>query len=214
MRNIKGILTAACFAFMTTFAVAQDAQSILNDLSAKAQKYNTVFAKYTSQLKADGVDQTQSGQVYVEGEKYNLDLGNYIIITDGENLWSFDKGANECYIDYLEDVGDETMSPSKMFTIWEDNFKNELKGTLDVDGKPHYHINLYPNNQAEQTYHTIQLYVDKAKMEVTKFVVKGRDGTDVVYSVKEFKPNSTIPGGTFKFDKSKHPGVQMIDNRL
>ncbi len=214
MRNLKLVLiTLLCSAFSIA-TNAQSGQEILDDLSKSAKTYKTIFAEYNSALIADGVDQTQSGKVYVEGEKYNLELGNYNIITDGQTVWTYDKGTNECYIDNLEDLGDDAMSPSKMFTIWEDNFKNELKGTLDVDGKPHYHVNLYPYNQAEQTYHTIQLYIDKAKMEVSKFVVKGRDGTDVIYSITKFNPNTAMPAGIFKFNAAKHPGCEVIDNRI
>ncbi|MFT6185167.1 MAG: outer membrane lipoprotein-sorting protein [Flavobacteriales bacterium] len=214
MRNFKLVLTTLLCSAFSFAAIAQTGQEILDDLSKSAKTYKTIYAEYESKLIADGVDQTQKGKVYVEGEKYNLELGNYNIITDGETIWTFDNSSNECYVDNLEDLGDDAMSPAKMFTIWEDNFKNELKGTLDVNGNPHHHVNLYPNNQAEQTYHTIQLYIDKAKMEVTKFVVKGRDGTDVIYSISNFKPNMTMPTGIFNFSAAKHPGVEIIDNRI
>ncbi|MCH2199700.1 MAG: outer membrane lipoprotein carrier protein LolA [Flavobacteriales bacterium] len=198
-------------------AFAQNSDDILNELSEKAKGFKNIHAKYSSRLidKANGIDLKQTGEAYVEGEKYYVELGDYIMITDGETIWTYEKETNDCYVDYLEDVGDDaSMSPSKMFTIWEEDFKHEFKEMSKVNGRDCYLVYLYPNNPAENAFHTIQLYVDKAKMEVVKFIVKGREGNDVIYEVTDFNPNTTLPSGVFQFQESKHPGVNIIDNRL
>lgn len=214
---MKQLIFTLLGAILVISAGAQTSDKILNELSAKAKNYNSVYAEYTSRLidKANDLDITQSGSAYVEGEKYNLDLGDYKMVTDGETIWTFDKSTNDCYIDYLEDVSEgEAMTPSKMFTIWEQDFKHEYKETVTEGGKAYFLINLYPNNPAERNFHTIQLYVDKAKMEVSKFVVKGREGNDIIYTITKFTPNKEIPANQFQFDEKKHPGVNMIDNRI
>lgn len=216
---MKSIFTAALTAltFLAfTDANAQESEKILNDLSAKAKKYTTVYAEYTSRLidKSNDVDIKQSGKVFVKGEKYSLELGEYTMISDGESVWTFEKSANDCYIDYLEDVADGSLSPSQMFTIWEDGFKHEFKSEVTEDGKTLYWINLYPTNPSDKNFHTIQLYIDKAKMEVVKFIVKGREGSDIVYSITKFVPNKEISDNEFTFNPRKFPGVNIIDNRI
>lgn len=216
---MKTRLTAAFTALLLTLVCGSNAQTsdkILNQLSHNAKSYETVYAEYSSQLidKANDVDIRQSGKVQVKGEKYNLELGDYTMISDGETVWTYEKSANDCYIDYLEDVADGALSPSNMFTIWEEGFKHEFKSEVKEGGKTLYLINLYPTNPGDRNFHTIQLYVDKDKMEVAKFIVKGREGNDIIYTITNFKPNQAISNDAFKFDAKKHPGVNIIDNRI
>lgn len=214
---MKSIIFTLLGSFLFLGVNAQTSEKILGDLSAKAKTYNSVYAEYSSRLidKANDLDLEQKGSVYVKGEQYNVDLGDYNMITDGETMWTYDKTSNECYVDYLEDVSEgEAMTPSQMFTIWEQDFKHEFKETVTEDGTSRYWINLYPNNPADKNFHTIQLYVNKGKMEVDKFIIKGRDGSDVIYSVKKFEPNKEISSDKFKFNEGKHPGVELIDNRI
>ena len=100
-----------------------------------------------------------------------------------------------------------------MFTIWEDNFKHELVGSEKVGGADCHKINLYPEDPKEKTFHTITMWVDKAKMEVTQVVVKGKDGTEMVYNITSFVTGKDLPDSTFTFSVKGHPGVEVIDNR-
>ena len=65
-----------------------------------------------------------------------------------------------------------------------------------------------------RSFHTIQCYIDEKALQVVRLVVKGREGTDVVYDVNVFEGNGTIPEGAFTFDQAKYPGTAIIDNRL
>jgi outer membrane lipoprotein-sorting protein len=58
------------------------------------------------------------------------------------------------------------------------------------------------------------MYVDKAKMEVVKIVVKTRENSEITYSVRNFKTGTEFPDTDFTFNKSKYPGVELVDNRL
>lgn len=213
MRNYAVLLCTAMLAWGGI--TAQDSNKILDELSTKAQGYSTIYAEYESRLldEAAGLDITQKGSIKVSGEKYNLDLADYVIINDGETFWTYEKTSNEAYIDYAEDMADDSFSPGEMFTIWEQDFKNEYKGLSTVGGKSCHQINLYPNDPTSKPYHTIQLHVDKAKMEVVKIVVKGREGNDMIYTVKAFKPNVAVTEADFQFSTSKYPGAEIIDNR-
>jgi outer membrane lipoprotein-sorting protein len=111
-------------------------------------------------------------------------------------------------------MAEEGMDPSKLFTIWEDDFKNELKGSTVIDGRAVTHVNLYPNQGDEKPFHTIQLFIDEATMEMVRAVVKGREGTDVTYDVTSFKPRAEVSASKFQFNAEDFPGVSIIDNRL
>lgn len=216
MNKAFTIAIAAVLGIASSTSLAQTSEKILSELSNKAKNYTTVYAEYSSQLidKVNDVDVKQNGKVYVKGEKYYVELGDYTMISDGESVWTYEESVNDCYVDYLEDVADGSLSPSKMFTIWEDGFKHEFKSEVNEGGRQLYWINLYPIDPTEKNYHTIQLYVDKAKMEVVKFIVKGREGSDIIYKLDAFAPNRTINDSQFKFNLQDFPGVNVIDNRI
>ena len=74
--------------------------------------------------------------------------------------------------------------------------------------------NLYPNASDDKPYHTMQLFVDEAGLEVVKIVVKGREGMDTEYLIERFNVGVEIPSSNFSFDTNEYPGASIIDNRI
>ena len=200
--------------FLSSPLVAQDADALLNQLSEKAQSFKAYEIAYTStlvDLKND-FELSQQGIVQIEGDRFHLDLGDYVIYCDGETVWTFEPEMNECYIDDTETMKEEGMDPSKLFTVWEEDFRREWMGRTTVEGRDCAHINLYAST--DKAYHTLQLFVDDAALEVVQIVMKGREGSDVTYTVKSFSTTLEVVPGMFTFPADKHPGVDLIDNRI
>ena len=200
--------------FLSSPLVAQDADALLNQLSEKAQSFKAYEIAYTStlvDLKND-FELSQQGIVQIEGDRFHLDLGDYLIYCDGETVWTFEPEMNECYIDDTETMKEEGMDPSKLFTVWEEDFRREWMGRASVEGRDCAHINLYAGT--EKAYHTLQIFVDDKALEVVQIVMKGREGSDVTYTVKSFSTTLDVLPGMFTFPAEKHPGVDLIDNRI
>ena len=122
-------LALAATMFFSSSTLAQDPDALLSRLSDKAQTYKAYEIAYTStlvDLKND-FELTQDGNVQIEGDRFHLNLGDYIIYCDGETVWTFEPEMNECYIDDTETMKEEGMDPSKIFTIWEDDFHREVE---------------------------------------------------------------------------------------
>lgn len=202
------------FAFNST---AQTSKEVLDKLSAKAKTYKSITSDFTSTLNNPkaGVNQTNTGSVKIKGSKYYVNMGDYQIWSDGKTVWNYNKSDNSVTIDNLSDVKDGGFDPSEIFTIWEKNFKHEMKNTnVTMDGIACYQIALYPNDTKNKSYHTITLYIDKTKMEVSQVEVKTRENATVTYKIKNFKGTTDVPDADFTFGKSKFPGVEEIDNRI
>ncbi len=201
----------------SVLSFAQSSKEVLDKLSAKAKTWSTLSADFSSSLvdKKNNKNIKQEGNIKIKGKKYTISLSDYQIFTDGTTIWTYDKKSNTCTIDNLKDVKDGAFDPSEIFTIWEKDFKNEMKNAnATVDGIGCYEIALYPNNPKGKSYHTIMMYVDKSKNELIKAVVKTRDGGEISYRIKNLKPNPPIQDSDFGFQKSKYPKVEMVDNRL
>lgn len=216
MKNYAFTLAIALFG-MVINTQAQTSKEVLDKLSAKAKTYKTITSDFTSTLNNQkaGVNQTTNGSVKIKGSKYYVNLGDYQIWCDGKTVWNYSKADNSVTIDDLADVKDGGFDPSEMFTIWEKNFKHEMKNAnATVDGASVYQIALNPNDPKNKSYHTILLNIDKTKMEVSKVEVKTRENATISYKIKNFKTNTEVPDTDFTFSKSKFPGVEEVDNRI
>lgn len=219
--NMKWIQTpclicAMVWGLFPTSVSGQSSTDILTALSEKARTYESVVATYTSTLtdKVADFEAVQTGTIRILGDQYHLDLGDYVVISNGQSVWTYDVAMHECMVDDAEALAEDGLDPSKLFTIWEDDFKNEDKGTAQMNGRSVRQINLYPNQPEDKAFHTIVLYIDEAELEMVRAVVKGREGTDVGYDVNTFEPGATIHPEIFSFREADFPGVTVIDNRL
>ena len=126
-------------------------------------------------------------------------------------MWTFEPEMNECYIDDTETMKEEGMDPSR-FSPSGKTFRREWMGRVEVAGRDCAHINLYAGT--EKPFHTSQLFLDDKALEVVQIVMKGREGSDVTYTVKTFSTTLEVVPGMFTFPVDKHPGVDLIDNRI
>ena len=82
MRKISFILFALALGFAPSPTLcAQDPDLLLNRLSEKAQTYSAYEIAYSStlvDLKND-FELTQTGMVQIEGDRFHLHLGDYVI---------------------------------------------------------------------------------------------------------------------------------------
>ena len=213
MRKILSMLGAFC-AMALTPALSHDPDLLLGDLSEQAKTYTAYEISYTStlvDLKND-FELTQEGSVQIEGDRFHLDLGDYVIYCDGESVWTFEPEMNECYLDDMETMREEGMDPSQLFTVWEEDFRREWMGRAQIGDKDCAHVNLYAGE--DKPYHTLQLFIDDTALEIVRIVMKGREGSDVTYTVTSFSTSLEVKPGMFTFPADKHPGVDLIDNRI
>lgn len=216
MKKFTLFIATALFGFAFS-ATAQTSKEVLDKLSAKAKAYKSITADFTSSLVNPKTNQTttQNGSIKIKGSKYYVNMGDYHIWCDGKTVWNYNKKDNSCTIDNLADVKDGGFDPSDMFTLWEKDFKHEMKNAnVTVDGVACHQIVLNPNNPKDKSYHTITMYVDKTKLEVTKVEVKTRENATITYKIKNFKTTQDLPDTEFVFSKSKYPGCEEIDNRI
>ncbi len=214
--RIAPFLTLCLLVLSAATAHAQDATALLTKLSNKAKTYSTIEATFKSTLidSRNNLRVEQRGTLFLKGKRYQIDLGDFVVVSDGVTVWTYEKEMNECYIENAADMEQDGIDPAKLFTIWEDNFRSELKGKVNIGGVNCTQVNLYPKGSEKRSFHTIQLFVDEAKLQVVRVIVKGREGSDVQYDVTKFTPNVALADDRFKFNKAKYPGVKMVDNRL
>ena len=126
------VLALTCWTGLAVNAQSDPAADLLlSRVSEAMQGHETVHAVYTSKMidRQSDFEMDQAGEIWVQGDRYHLELGEYTIICDGSTVWTYEPEMGECYIDDAETIAEDGIDPAKMFTIWEEGFKKAMKET-------------------------------------------------------------------------------------
>jgi outer membrane lipoprotein-sorting protein len=213
------ILTTLILSTVSTLIFAQtsndpDAKKILDGVSAKFKTYKTVQAPFTYKVEngSGKVLSTKKGTVKMKGTKYYISFSGQEIFCDGKTIWSYEKSANEVTISNLEDASG-TITPQKLFTNFYDNdFLYKLNGEKKEMGKALQEIEMTPIDKSKP-FHKVYVLIDKVTKTIYSTRVLETSGNKYSYTVSSLKTNLIIPDAQFIFDKSKYPGVEVIDLR-
>ncbi len=184
--------------------------SILNALSAKTKTYTSIKADFTWTVeRSDKTKTTEKGSIVTKGAKYKLSIPGHVIYSDGKAIWDFIADINEVQINDAEEEGEDALNPSTIFTIYEKGYKHKF----DSEANGIQIINLYPLNPDKKKFHTIKLYINKAKKQISQVKILMNNGNKTTYAITKFTVNETIADSYFTFDAAKHPGVSVEDLR-
>ena len=190
------------------------AKVILDNVSAKFKTYKTVTANFTLTI-TNGSDQVQAskkGVVYMKVSKYKVDVSDQVMYSDGSNIWTFDKSANEVQITKF-DPNSNTITPQKMFTnFYDKDFLYKLNGETRKGGKTIQEIELTPVDKTK-TFFKVLVEVDKNSKNILSTKVFDKNGNRYVYNITSMKVNSNLPDSLFVFNAKNYPRVEVVDLR-
>lgn len=209
---MKYLVLSLLFLSLSAFAQNDEkSQQLLNKMSKEIKSLGSFYLEFSFSMKnaSTGEDSKESGKGFVQGDKFNAVLGGNEIISNGMKIWTIVKEENVTYESAADD-DDESINPKRLMTIWESGFKNKYVKEDKLNGKTVHMINLFPTKPGEVQYHTITLYIDAATSELTKAIMKTKDGTTMSYEITSFKKNPEIPASKFVYDAKKYPGYKLI----
>jgi outer membrane lipoprotein-sorting protein len=189
-----------------------DAKKILDQVSAKFKAYKSVQAQFVLKIEnATGKSLgNKSGNVFMKGTKYRISASGQEIFSDGSNIWTYEKVANEVTINKIDPTAN-SITPQKLFTnFYDKDFLYKLNGVVKEGGKNLQEIELTPIDKSKPFFKVL-VYVDKSTIYTTKVFEK--TGNRYTYSIGNMKTNGVISDDTFVFDVKKYPGVEVVDLR-
>ncbi len=192
--------------------VDQKAKSILDKVSEKTKAYPSITATFDFIMQNDkaGINDTNSGTLLLQKDKYKLSISGLEIYCDGVSQWTYMDEAEEVNV---SEAGSEdgSINPATIFTIYEKGFKNSYIGEGTNGSKKTYKIELVPTSKLEFTKLIIE--IDQATYQIMNAKMFGKDGNIYTIKVKSFTTSTNYPASTFVFDVKKHPGITVIDMR-
>src|SRR5215212_8980073 len=215
MKNIS-LLLGLAISVLTCFAQGNDpaAKKVLDAVSKKFKSYKAVQSNFTLQVEdAHGkVQGTKKGTVYMKGQKYRVNITGQEIYSDGKNVWTYDKGANEVTITQVDPSG-TGISPQKLFTsFYDQDFLYKLNGEKKEGAKTLQEIEMTPVDKTK-AFHKVYLLVDKKNQTIYSTRVLEKNGNKYSYTVNSLNGKAAITDDVFNFNKSKYPGVEEVDLR-
>lgn len=191
-----------------------DAKKILDDVSAKFKTYKSVMAHFTLKIEnpSGKVLGTKTGVVNMEGSKYRVSISGQEIYSDGTNIWTYDKSANEVQITKF-DASANTITPQKMFTnFYDKDFLYKLNDEKKSGNKTLEEIELTPVDKTK-SFFKVLVDVDKKTKTIVSTEVFQKTGDRYIYTVTSMKVNTNIPDKLFVFNVKDYPKVEVVDLR-
>lgn len=220
---MKQIFTLFAFLSVSLAGLAQgknpttndpEAKKILDAVSAKFRTLSSPQASFTYKVEnAQGKAlSTKKGSVTMKGNKYRVSMDGLELYSDGRTTWNYEKSANEVTINNVDNSG-AAMTPQKMLTnFYDKDFYYKYNGEKKDAGKTLQEIELTPTDKS-RPYFKVYLYVDKAAKNIYSARFLEKSGGRYTYTITSLKNSAGVADKEFVFDKSKYPGVEVVDLR-
>lgn len=199
----------------------QKAQLILLESYANYRTYNNVKLNFTviNEHKERNLYQSHDGTAYVSGKKHVVELPDQQVITDGTNVWTYNKTSKQILITKYN-PNDGMITPDEIFredfltsgliykyleTKTQSNDLTTNKNAIDQ-------IEFTPKDK-KRKYTKFIISIDQKTKLMTNWKVFLNNGGTVTYKMK-ITPNVNVASNFFTFDKAKYPkDVQVSDFR-
>lgn len=215
MKNLY-VLLAFVFAGFVAAAQGNDpgAKQVLDAVSAKFKTFKSVKAGFSYKVEnaAGKALSTQNGTILMKGTKYRVSFGGQEIFCDGKTVWNYDKNSNEVTISNLESSGG-TITPQKLFTnFYDKDFLYKMNGEKKVGAKTLQEVEMTPTDKSKP-FHKVYVLIDKTAKTLYSTKVLEKAGGRYTYTVSSMSTNAAMADNQFTFDKTKYPGVEVVDLR-
>ena len=198
-----------------TILTAQDAKSLLDDVSEKVKSYDNIKIdfKYTLNNTKENVKQETRGDVTLQGENYLLNMLGTTRIFDGKSIYTIIPEDEEVTISDYDPKEDKEITPSKMLTFYEKGYRYKLDILQNVKGRRIQFVKLMPiDSNAE--IKNILLGIDMQTKHIFKLIQTDSQGTQFTITVNSFKTNQPLSKTLFYFDKDKYVDDGYYINKL
>ncbi len=212
---VLGILCVSISAFSQTDQErAEMAKDYLDKMSKKNKSYSTINAAFTLTIdnKQDNSKNDIKGNLKIKGDKFQLDVANSITYFDGKDQCTWMQETNEATISESDLDSEAPITPMQFLGAYDKGYKMRYIESHKIDNIECVEIDLYPTDR-KGNIARVRLAIDKNNYVVKRIMQQGKDGTSYYVTINKFTTNTEIPDSEFKFDATKHPGVEIIDLR-
>lgn len=219
---IKTLLLS--FFFLNSFvAISQNAslgksdpgaKKILEAVSAKFKKYNTVSVNFSLKIEntAGELLGNETGTMQMKRDQYRIITADRQIFSDGKTIWAYEIADREVQITNYDPVSD-IITPQKMFTdFYDKNYLYKLNEDYKEGNKIYTQVELTPVDKTT-VFFKLLINIDKTTNQIASFKVFEKNGNRYNYTITTLLTNTDLSDNLFVFNTKNYPKVEVVDLR-
>ena len=212
MKNLI-LITLAVFTLSLNAQNSQKAENLLKEVSSKVKSYDNMVIdfEYTLQNNAANVNQETRGDVSIAGEKYVLNLMGTTQMFDGEKIYTIIPEDEEINISTYVEEEENNITPSKMFTFYEEGYNYEMDAAQNLNGRKIQYVKLTPKD-SDAEVKNILLGIDSQTKHIYNLIQTQDNNTKITITVKSFKTDQELAQNLFTFEEDRYEDFYI--NRL
>jgi len=211
MKKQINVLLILLISSITLAQEQQRAEALLDEVSENLAQFNNIAITFTYELvnRKELIQQKEKGSLIVDGNAYLLKLMGIEQLSDGINKHTINLDNEEVLIESLSDSFEQGLSPSKIFSFYNQGYRFEWDILQPLyGGRKIQYIKLIPiDTYAQASY--LLLGIDTKTKNIYKLIEVGNDGTETTLTISSFKTNIEIPTNTFVFSASDYPNYYI-----
>ena len=134
------------------------------------------------------------------------------IYNNGKEVYTYVKETNEVNVTDYNPADEADFSPSKIYSIYKKGYKYLFKEELKQGAQVFEVVELSPTAKSGSVA-KIQITVNKNDKSIKSWKIWDKKGKTTLFRVDKFVPNFQATDAMFTFDKTKYPGVEVVDLR-
>lgn len=208
---LRHTLSAALVsALLAPAAFAQSGDALLQRLQTRYTSLQGLRAQFTQTMQAQGsAAQTFSGTLTAQGNRYRVEAGPQVFVTDGRTTWMFDSRRNQVVVNRY--VANQTaFSPTTFFGTASQRFRVTNVATNGTGAARTYTLTLAPRSASEM-FQNVTLTMRDADNTVSRVEMRDGNGMTMRYELRNLQINPRIPASTFTFSTPR--GAEVVDLR-
>lgn len=188
------------FLFLQFFIGAQDSDK----LKSLQDKFESIRDLSVNIMQKSGGAEILSGKLYYKnGNKFNLDLKNNIIVSDGSTIWNYNKRENKVIINAVDKSDPSYFS----FNTFVYDFPSQCVISSEQNGEV---LVLAPKTNSELNFVKAKLWINKDNL-VSKVLLEGTGAGNTEINFSNYRLNQNISESQFNFIPPE--GSTIIDLR-
>lgn len=214
MKTILSLLSIFLLSGYTFSQNQNEAKALLDKAYATYEASDGIRLSFKSTMTdKDGTAYApQSGEAFIKGDKFKLEMEAMDIWFDGKTQWVLMKDMNE--VNISTPTGNEiaAISPLALLGMYKNGFTLKAPASKTIHGRSTHLIDMIPVNPSKE-FKSITAAIDKESGNVIQVTLTLADGMKNIINISAYNSNHQFSDTMFRFDKNDHPGVEIVDLR-
>ncbi len=187
-------------------------EQLMKEASQRLKAYRSLKIEftYTMENKSQDFEESMAGVLFAQGDKYYMEVGDNLFVSDGETVWSYLEEMEELHIN-LAEYTEGGLTPTSVLEEFDQEFRSKFIRQESHEGKKVDIIDLLPNEP--QAFFKYRVALDAKTKMLVYTMAYDRHGGTYTYSIDRFQPNIEIPSEKFSFSMEDYQDIEVIDLR-